>query len=100
MIQKAKEVLARTFLVVEKHNKESLTSARKAACFGCVNYDAENDQCLACGCIIKIKTELLTNRNPRAMGRIEETHCPLGNWGDTALANKYRELDGKTLLEN
>lgn len=46
-------------------------------------YDAEADQCKECGCFMEIKTQLLTNRNPRNNFGWEFTHCPLGKWNDS-----------------
>jgi hypothetical protein len=66
---------------------------RYAICRACPKYDAPHDKCTICGCYMSEKTRLRIHRNiPRV--RYELTHCPEGRWGDLAVANDYRKLDG------
>ncbi|HQU61468.1 MAG TPA: hypothetical protein PLU64_19805, partial [Saprospiraceae bacterium] len=78
---------------------EALTIARMNACRACPNFDKESQQCGVCLCYMDVKTTLLRNRNPYKGGRIEVTHCPEGRWGDIEIANHYRAMDGKELIE-
>lgn len=61
-------------------------------------HENQNDKCGICKCYMEIKTGLKYNRNPKKGFRMEETHCPMGKWNDTAIANLYRERDGEELL--
>lgn len=89
---------AKAALAVEEHGDQALTDARMETCRGCPRFEAESQQCGVCGCYMDIKTKLLRNRNPHAMGRIEVTHCPEGRWGDLKIANHYRAIDGLGLI--
>ncbi|MCA9366771.1 hypothetical protein KC887_00700 [Candidatus Kaiserbacteria bacterium] len=83
-----------------EHNNPALTIARMNTCKACPNFNKETLQCGVCGCYMDVKTTLLRNRNPYAMGRVEVTHCPEGRWGDAEIANYYRALDGKEPIKN
>lgn len=89
---------AKAALAVEEHGDQELTAARMNTCRACPNFQAESQQCGICWCYMDVKTTLLRNRNPHAMGRTEVTHCPEGRWGDVEIANHYRKLDGLELL--
>ena len=81
-------------LKVEPLNDPELEKERYDKCRSCDKYDAKNDKCSVCGCFMEIKTPLKYNINPKKMGRVEITHCPLGKWDDKDIANQYRQLDG------
>lgn len=97
--RKAAKAGAKAVLSAGEHNNEALTIARMNACRACPNFDADSQQCGVCGCYMDVKTTLLRNHNPYKGGRIEITHCPEGRWGDAEIANHYRAIDGKELIE-
>lgn len=99
VITEIEKALAAKLLTVEKHNNKELTESRLATCGGCPNFDPEKKKCKVCGCFMEVKSELLKHRNPKALGRIELTHCPDGKWADKETANFYRKLDNKELLK-
>lgn len=86
-------------LQVEPLNDPVETQRRKDICHSCEYYDAVNDQCTVCKCFIDLKAPMKYNHNPTRFGRVEQTHCPMGYWGDKDIANAYRKIDGKPLLE-
>jgi len=88
---------AKTVLGVQEHGIAELTAARLNTCQGCEHFNPKFQQCGVCGCFMDVKATLLTNRNPAA-GRVEITHCPLGQWFDAHIANMYRAMDGKEPL--
>ena len=94
-----KNFIVKNILSIEKLEDDVIKELRYAKCKGCPMYDAEKDICGVCGCLMDIKTGLLTNRNPKAFGRIEKTHCPLGTWNDKETANFYRKKDNLEILE-
>lgn len=84
-----------------KETTEEIAKLRQSICKDC----NKNDEgvCAKCGCILEIKTTLDYNRNPKKLGRIEKTHCPLGKWpfidddgykhfNDKALVLHYKQL--------
>jgi hypothetical protein len=88
-------------LTIEPMSDEEEIKRRYDICKSCPRFSGfenkkkgDNDKCLECGCYMEIKTGLKYNRNPKKGFRIEVTHCPLGKWGDLAVANSYRERDG------
>lgn len=85
-------------LVVEDHGDEELADFRLAKCYGCSEFKNETIQCGVCGCYMDIKTKSATYREIKAGGQVRLTHCPLGRWGDKVIANIYRAIDGKELL--
>ena len=100
LANEALKIAAKKTLPVEEHGRKDLTDIRKLTCKTCPSkmYDEESDKCKMCGCFIEIKSTLKRNRNPKAMMRVERTHCPMGHWGDKVVANIYRKMDGKELL--
>ena len=98
MKKEIKNFIGKKLLSVEELEDETIKIMRLAKCKKCPMYDAENDTCKVCGCLMKIKAGLLTNRNPKAFGRIEKTHCPIGAWNDKETANIYRKKDNLELL--
>lgn len=100
LINETLKTVAGEIFTVEKLNNPAKEFLRYNTCQKrCDRYDAKNDKCKECGCFMSVKTKLFTNRNLKKL-RIEQTHCPLGKWGDIEVANKYREIDGKPLIEN
>ena len=82
---------------VEQERRHNICQSNADSC-----YLAETDQCSQCSCFMKIKTGMLKHRNPRSLGRIEVTHCPLSKWGgaeELPIVNHYRQLDGKEPLK-
>jgi len=94
-----KKVGAQNLLAVQEHGFDGLSKWRMGICRPCPKFKEPTQQCNVCGCFMDIKVGLATNRNPHAMGRIEVTHCPEGRWNDAHIANIYREIDEKPLLE-
>lgn len=104
-----KKTLIKAFLQEEKA-EESIREERLKRCFApCLWRD--EDKCIACGCFVELKAGMDKNRNPKALFRIEKTHCPRGKWpyideegnyhdNDIEIANYYRKIDGKKLLNN
>ncbi len=74
--------------VVMPLEDEATIEFRRSECEGCSSRD--DHVCTVCVCLIKEKTESLTNRTLR--GDIEATHCPLGKWGpmDKLLSEHYK----------
>lgn len=103
-----KGYLGRNLITKEWLEDPELIKARLSKCKSCKNYDANEDTCKICKCIIAVKTEAKVNRNYFEL-RLEETHCPVGKWpirqdngevggNDLEIANYYRELSGKKKL--
>lgn len=86
-------------LTIEPMEDTAEIERRYAICKACPLYNAKKDQCTVCKCYMEQKTQLKYNRNPQKGFRIEETHCPMGYWGDKDIANLYRERDGLELLD-
>lgn len=88
--------LADKLLVKEKHNNFVLELWRKHRCEHCPSnkYDSENIQCKACGCLLDIKWKAKTNKATTDSGVdfIELTHCELGHWADSDIADYYKSL--------
>lgn len=78
---------------------EKVAKKRMDICASCPNFNPKNIKCNICGCYLEVKTGCKTNYNPKKM-RTEVTHCPLGLWKDTKIANEYRKIDGLPLLTN
>lgn len=55
---------------------------------GC--FDPGSGKCRECVCFMEVKAGAKTHRNPAAGFRVEITHCPLGKWGDVAIAEFYK----------
>lgn len=89
---KIKQGLAKFFLAVKDLEDGQLAKQRYDTCKSCERYVPETDQCNVCGCYMSIKTTLETNRDPELGGKIVETHCPLGRWGDKELSDYYNSL--------
>jgi anaerobic selenocysteine-containing dehydrogenase len=88
---------ADTVIVIE-HVDEETATFRYNVCLGCDFRDPDRDKCLACSCYLEEKSWSHTNRTiERPFGEV--THCPLGRWNDKEIANHYRHLDGKPLLQ-
>lgn len=83
-------------ILVEKYTTQEIADKRISVCETCSK--RQGDKCGICGCFYELKAEMEFNKNPKKFFRIEETHCPLGKWGDVEIANRYREKDGKPLL--
>lgn len=79
-------------------NDPGLAVSRMNTCKECPFFDPNNVKCKDCGCFLEVKTKLLKNLNPDKGFRTELTHCPQGKWDDKQVANIYREMDGKPLL--
>ncbi len=90
--------VAGLLLSVEKINNQLIAKARAKTCEGCPQLDRNSKRCKVCGCFLEKKIVLMTSKNPKKLGRIEITHCPLGLWGDKVIANLYRQMDGKDPL--
>jgi len=88
---------AKVALSVEQLEDKTIADERISICSTCENRDAKNDKCKVCGCYLEIKTQLKTNINP--IYGVEVTHCPLGKWGDTEIANHYRARRGQQLIQ-
>lgn len=105
ILDKILKVSAKTLLSIEEHGNNDLTKTRMSICNSCDRFDPEHQQCGVCGCYMDVKTTLLTHRNPKAFGRIEITHCPIGKWGDLPeivvekLGEKGIELEGATDMD-
>lgn len=97
-INKILKTAAGSVLSVEPLNDPVVQSFRMNTCRSCGKFDPSDQTCTVCGCFMDVKTTLLTNRNPKRLGRVEETHCPEGRWNDKEIANYYRQLDGKPVL--
>lgn len=82
---------------VKEYVTQGIAEMRMQVCEMCPNMKA-GKMCGVCGCFLEVKTKSLTNRSKKRPGG-EETHCPLGKWGDKEIANKYRLLDGLELLK-
>jgi len=99
---KLKRKLAEGFIVAEKLNNPVLSKFRQEQCDKCPNYDKDKDECKICGCIIELKVQTKTNKNPHRGsfgdlmrgGIIEKTHCPEGRWLDKATADYYKNKYG------
>ena len=92
--------IADKVLTVEKMKNPFIIEARLKTCQGCPMLDKKNVSCTVCGCFMNVKTTLKYNINPKKLGRIERTHCPLGRWDDVERANYYRKLDGIEIIKN
>lgn len=99
IITDIQKTLAAELLTVEKTDNQELIKTRLAICEGCPMFDAKKRKCLDCGCFMDVKATLLKHRNPKKLGRIELTHCPLGKWADEDIANFYKAKDNKELLK-
>lgn len=97
---KALHLIAETLIVKEQVGKDQ-AAWRMGICEGCSrNNKKENPPygvCMDCGCFLDLKPKSKINWNPKKM-RNEITHCPNGFWSDKEIANVYREIDGKELL--
>lgn len=91
--------LAEGLLAKEEHGLEGLTEARVSACNSCEELLTAGRQCGVCKCFVDVKAKFQTNRDPELGGKTVITHCPLGKWGDRALANLYRGIKGQALIE-
>jgi len=94
----ALKLAAKNVLVNEVVDEET-AAERFKACVGCDKRILSTNQCVICNCFLDIKCGAKTNFN-MLRARNEITHCPLGKWGDVEIANIYREIDGKQLLNN
>lgn len=72
-------------------------SLRLSICGHCDQFDADKRKCRVCGCFMDVKAETKVHKNLAKL-RFEVTHCPLGRWMDREVANQYRVIDGKELL--
>lgn len=96
-IDEAKKLAAAPTLVREKVDAD--TARRRATvCTDCDRLDRKRMKCTVCGCYLKVKVWAKVNRT-RARPFGEVTHRPLGKWGDLDVANHYRAIDGKPLLQ-
>lgn len=93
---KALHLIAEKLIVKEQVGKDQ-AAWRMGICEGCNMRDTVENKCLECGCFLDLKTTAKTNWNAKKF-RNEITHCPLGRWDDKKIANVYREIDGKELL--
>jgi len=99
LFHKAKANIAR-FAFKGEHVPIEIRQMRVDRCKGCKRYfDEENIECLKCGCVLEVKWNLKEFRNPLAL-RNEIAHCPMGKWDDIDIANYYRFIDGKKLLNH
>jgi hypothetical protein len=91
---------------VEQARRYHVCNMNDGICF-----NKETDKCNHCGCYMSIKTGMKKHIDPKALGRITITHCPLAKWGNDAflkkhtqtneeieIANYYRKLDNKELI--
>ena len=85
-------------VIVKEHVTETEAAVRMSVCFSCPNRNEKENVCDVCGCFLDLKTGAKTNWNAKRL-RNEITHCPLGKWNDKEIANVYREMDGKELLQ-
>lgn len=76
----------------EENKRVSICESNAGKCF-----NKKLRECRLCGCIVDNKAKALRNHNLKKF-RIEVTHCPKGLWNDVEIANHYRKLDGKFLL--
>ena len=88
---------AKALLSVEEHGNDSLTASRLEVCFSCDKYREDSGTCGVCGCYMDVKATLLTFRNPKELGRIDLTYCPLGKWGDSFIPTLNDILHGKAV---
>lgn len=93
LADKALAILADKTLVHERVEPDE-KARRLAICEVCTFFDPESRKCKVCKCYMDVKCGAKTNFNPIA-ARNEITHCPKGFWGDTEVANIYREKDGQ-----
>lgn len=80
--------IADKVLVEEDLKNPFIVNARWQTCQRCPKFNAKNETCMVCGCFMKIKCKAYANKNKK--GKIEITHCPLGNWGDAHLVELYK----------
>jgi hypothetical protein len=100
LLKEAKKLAAEVVLVKD-HVDESTRAMREQACrSGCPHFGEKYKECLQCGCMLDVKWKAKTHRNPKAAGRTEVTHCPLGKWNDVEIANIYLLIDGQKLIKN
>lgn len=96
-IDEAKRLAAATVLVKEKIDDPVVADFRGRVCTRCTKLDRAALKCSLCGCYLKVKVWSKVNRSPaRPLGEV--THCPLGKWHDTDIANHYRAADGQPPL--
>lgn len=81
---------AEIMLLHEPLNDTNESDRRLNICKSCDQYNAKRDKCTECSCYMSVKTPMLKHKNPAKLGRIEITHCPLGKWGDSIIADYYR----------
>lgn len=98
LLREAKKAAANIIFAGTKVTPE-VEEERKAVCITCEYYDAQHKECKACNCFLDIKWTRKTHNNPMKM-RVEETHCEMGKWNDIEIANRYRLIDGKKLLNH
>lgn len=84
-------------VIVKEQVSAGEAEFRMRVCFRCPSRNEKENVCDECGCFLDLKTRAKTNWNARKM-RNEITHCPLGKWDDKKIANVYREMEGKELL--
>ena len=97
ILEQALRLAAKTVLVTESVDAER-AGERFSVCLGCEKRIEENNTCGICHCFLDIKTAAKSNWNAKRL-RNEITHCPIGKWGDVEIANLYRQIDGKKLLQ-
>lgn len=95
------EKIAAKTLLVQEEVPDEIAVDRLAVCLQCPHRikakDPDDEKCGVCGCYLTIKVKCKQNRSKeRPNGEL--THCPLGKWGDKEIANYYRRMDGKELL--
>jgi len=93
-----KKTAAKFFLAVEELPDIKEADRRMNICLGCDKFRNDDQTCGVCGCFMDVKTKLKTNHDG-LFGKVIETHCPLGRWGDKEIANKYRRLKGEPELD-
>ena len=98
MIHVAGRLIARTLFTVERLNDTEEEVRRISICEACPNFKENSRVCGICLCYMDEKTKLKVNLNA-TKARHEQTHCPIGKWGDIEIANHYRNLDNKELLK-
>ena len=89
LLSKIKKAVANSILWWSDVNKDlgfemvddEMALARYNLCQKCPRYDAANDTCLECGCIMAVKTKLKTDpiETVAKLKKIE-TKCPLEKW--------------------
>ena len=102
-----KEKLAKGFLIEEELTDQKEIDFRLEKCRSCIWYDKRKDECKDCGCIVSLKSTTKVSRNPNRGGfkeiikggELEQTHCPQGRWNDKDIANFYRSIEGRVLLD-